>query len=80
MSTGPKALATVRDLSCALAGDARFVDGLAAYEGEVLTVESGRAFGPLMDALPGLLPNADLRRIRYEAFGHLDALMNPSTA
>lgn len=71
------ALASVRDLSCALAGDTRFVSGLAAYDGAVLTIESGRAFGPILDALPGLVPNADLRRIRYEPFGHLDALMNP---
>ncbi len=71
------ALASVRDLSCALAGDTRFVDGLDAYEGEVLLVQNGRAFGPVMDVLPGLLPRADVRRLRYDAFGHLDALMNP---
>jgi pimeloyl-ACP methyl ester carboxylesterase len=71
------ALASLRDFTCALAGDTRYVDGLDAYQGEVLLIENGRAFGPVMEALPPLLPQADVRRIRYEAFGHLDAIMNP---
>lgn len=71
------ALASVRDLSCALAGDPRFVSGLGSYTGAALTLEGGRAFGPILDALPALMPNADLKRLRYEPFGHLDALMNP---
>jgi hypothetical protein len=71
------ALASVRDVSCGLAGDARFVDDLHAYEGHVLLVEAGQAFGPIMAELPGLLPRAHVQRLRFDALGHLDAYMNP---
>lgn len=71
------ALASLRDVSCGLAGDPRFVQRLAAYHGAVLTIESGRAFGPITDSLPALLPHADVRRLRHESFGHLDPIMNP---
>lgn len=71
------ALASLRDVSCGLAGDARFVDDLASYGGQVLLVEAGQAFGPIMADLPGLLPNASVQRLRYDALGHLDAYMNP---
>lgn len=71
------ALASLRDASCGLAGDPRFVDGLPSYTGHVLLVEAGQAFGPVLAELPGLLPNASVQRLRFDALGHLDAYMNP---
>jgi hypothetical protein len=71
------ALASLRDVSCGLAGDPRFVSNLGAYRGAVLTIESGRGFGPITDTLVPRLTQADVRRLRYAPFGHLDAIMNP---
>lgn len=71
------ALASLRDVSCGLAGDPRFVDGLAAYRGAALLIQNGRAFGPVMEALPARLPRADVRRLPYAPFGHLDPIMSP---
>lgn len=65
-------LASLRDISCSIAGDRTFTDALDAFVEPVylLTVEFG--FGPFADDLAGLFTAAPVTRNDLPGFGHAD--------
>jgi len=68
----------VRDLVCGLAGiDTSFADNLGAFSGHVLVISHGTAFGLFTQELGSQMSAADVSEIRYEPFGHVDAMLSP---
>jgi pimeloyl-ACP methyl ester carboxylesterase len=70
-------LATVRDVSCSLAGvDTGFVSNLGSFHGPVLMIGGGRGFGPYMQDQLDLFGTTD-KELRVEpGFGHIDHFMS----
>ncbi len=71
-------LATVRDLSCSLAGlDDAHTNSLDLFTGSVLMIGGGQAFGAYMqDQLDAFTSAAD-RELRLQpGFGHIDHAFN----
>ena len=69
-------LATVRDISCSLAGvETAYVASLASYHGSVLAIGGGRGFGPYMPDTLGLLGSTDQTFLLEPDFGHIDHFM-----
>ncbi len=72
----------LRDLNCSLGGEDEFVDNLDAYHKPVLLLESGRGFGPWMDAQVDLMgTNPSHVEEHFTAdYGHVDLYMDPDHA
>lgn len=72
-------VATARDLSCSLAGvETDYVDDLGAFQGAVLAIGGGHAFGPwLDDQLDQFTGTADKILLLTPDFGHIDHFMTP---
>ncbi|MEM8934552.1 MAG: hypothetical protein AAGE94_25385, partial [Acidobacteriota bacterium] len=69
-------LATVRDVSCSLAGvETRYIDELAQWDGPMLAIGGSLGFGPYLHEAIGLTGSTDVT-IRIESgFGHVDHLL-----
>lgn len=70
-------LAAIRDLSCSLAGvETSFTDGLAQFDGPILAIGGGRAFGPYMQDTIDLTGSTDVTFLLEPDFGHVDHLLS----
>ena len=63
---------TIRDVSCALAGERTYSDNLQSFDGAVLMIAGGHGFGPEMLDTKALLTNADVTVNYKEDYGHVD--------
>ncbi len=63
---------TIRDVSCALAGERTYSDNLENFRGAVLMIAGGHGFGPEMLDTKALLTNADVTVSYKEEYGHVD--------
>ncbi|HEV8582232.1 MAG TPA: hypothetical protein VGX68_24440 [Thermoanaerobaculia bacterium] len=69
-------LATVRDVSCSLAGvETAYVSNLGNFHGSVLAIGGGRGFGPYMPDTLALVGSADQTFLLEPDFGHIDHFM-----
>jgi pimeloyl-ACP methyl ester carboxylesterase len=69
-------LATVRDVSCSLAGvETDYTSNLGNYHGSVLAIGGGRGFGPYMADNLALIGSADQTFLLEPEFGHIDHFM-----
>ena len=70
--------ATVRDISCSLAGvETAYTANLGSYTGSVLAIGGGRAFGAYMDHQLSLFGSTDVTFLLTPEFGHIDHFMTP---
>lgn len=70
--------ATVRDISCSLAGvETDYTSSLAGYTGSVLAIGGGRGFGAYMDHQLSLFGSTDVTFLLTPEFGHIDHFMTP---
>lgn len=73
---GYSPLATVRDVSCSLAGvETAYTSNLGSFHGSVLAIGGGRGFGPYMPDNLALLGSADQTFLLEPEFGHIDHFM-----
>jgi pimeloyl-ACP methyl ester carboxylesterase len=63
---------TIRDVSCALAGERTYSNNLQGFGGPVLMIAGGHGFGPEMLETKALLTNADVTVNYKEDYGHVD--------
>jgi pimeloyl-ACP methyl ester carboxylesterase len=69
-------LATVRDISCSLAGvETKYTSNLGSYHGAVLAIGGGRAFGPYMGDQLAQIGSTDKTFLLEPGFGHIDHFM-----
>jgi pimeloyl-ACP methyl ester carboxylesterase len=69
-------LATVRDVSCSLAGvETAYTSNLGNYHGAVLAIGGGRGFGPYMPDNLALVGSTDQTFLLEPDFGHIDHFM-----
>lgn len=69
-------IAVVRDISCSLAGiEGKYRADLGEFEGSVLAIGGGRAFGPYLDDQLAQIGSTDKTLIVTPQFGHIDHFM-----
>ena len=69
-------LATVRDVSCSLAGvETSYTSNLNSFHGSVLAIGGGRGFGPFMPDQIALVGSTDKTLLLEPGFGHIDHFM-----
>ena len=70
-------IAGFADISCGLAGDDTHVDDLGSFEGDVLLMGNGQAFGPMLQDLSTRFTSATtVELILDEPFGEGDRYLN----
>jgi pimeloyl-ACP methyl ester carboxylesterase len=70
-------LATVRDVSCSLAGvETSYTANLGSFHGSVLAIGGGRGFGPYMPDTIALIGSTDKTFLLTPGFGHIDHFMS----
>jgi len=70
-------LATVRDVSCSLAGvETSYTSSLGSFHGSVLAIGGGRGFGPYMPDTIALVGSTDKTLLLEPGFGHIDHFMS----
>lgn len=69
-------LATVRDVSCSLAGvETGYTSNLGNFHGSILAIGGGRGFGPYMHDHIDLAGSTDTTLLLEPDFGHIDHFM-----
>ncbi|HEX8115907.1 MAG TPA: hypothetical protein VF521_01420, partial [Pyrinomonadaceae bacterium] len=63
---------TIRDVSCALAGERTYSDNLGSFGGPVMMIAGGHGFGPEMLETKELMTNARVTVEYREDYGHVD--------
>jgi hypothetical protein len=66
------AIATLRDLSCGLAGDRSFTNNLQSFTGPVTMFAAGHGFGTGMLDTAQLMTSANVTLNFNEVYGHVD--------